>query len=242
MKILTLDKYNNSSHPTFEAKVSDCNTLAKKALLALDPDFKKIFDGTSQEFKRIKLDGHQVNIRLKGWADTDKIAIEARSCKNKNHFGVFYFSPSKEIGTDYHLFMVDVRSAVDKIRKNPNYIKSKFKKIEKMNNNNFSIQYEDSARKKLSLLGGDFVEALKTIPQIINKKNHPPLSVIVGGYGDRKTVAMIAHFREKTYPFGHAAFTTKKANGDNEDIKGFIKSIRQAIKKLKEKEKRRIKK
>lgn len=238
MKILDTNKKNTSSNLTFKAKVSNINAIAKKTLIKTDPRFKDIFEGKAKDFEEIKFNGKQVYINLWGWANDNTIGIISRLGKKSNKWGSSELNITKN-KDNYINFIDGVQRATDNIAQNTNYIDSAIQKLTKPDKNKTEIIIDnDNAAEEIIGLGQEFLSALTEKTKRI-KINGQPIKIAIGTGGEEDNLGIFATFKNKPHPFGHSYFTTKKPNGEKQDIKGFLKSMRQAIANLKAKEKRR---
>lgn len=238
MKILDTNKKNTSSNLTFKAKVSNVNAIAKKTLIKTDPRFKDIFEGKAKDFEEIKFNGKQVYVNLWGWANDKTIGIISRLGKKSNMWGSSELNITKN-KDNYTNFIEDVKRATDNIAKNSNYIDFAIQKLTKPDKNKTEIIISgDNAAEKIIGLGQEFLSALTEETKRI-KINGQSIKLTIGTCGEEDNLGISATFKHKPHPFGHSYFETKKPNGEKQDIKGFLKSMKQAIANLKAKEKRR---
>lgn len=252
MRILGINNnINKRKQPSFKAKVTEFNPLAKKKLMKLDKKFQDVFDGTSKEIKEIKFENMPVNIRLWGFNGSDEIAIMARPTKESDFWGTSEFN-TKTLFSSFESFVMAVKDATTDIGKRPLYISAQLDKaVNKVNKSPHpatTIDFaSDLAKERIVELkkefAYDFYQKAKEI-QKINLNGSPLRLNISGGFPDSNELGILVTPKKDSKLYGHlwalSSFPLKKPNGKDNNINGLITSIKKAVKNLQNKQNRKI--
>lgn len=236
---------NNSAPVSFNANIHEFNDLAKKALVSMDKNLEKIFDGKSKEFKKITFEGKSVDIRLWGWPNSDTVSILAYLKKDHHFFGHTDFNLiHKKANNNAKQFFSSIKEAVDGIGISSNYVLEQFnqatKSIKKTNPDGSIIEI-DCSEEKLMTMGKDFAYSLKDKGKEISniKIGESPLKILIANYAEDNKLVINVTYKDKTSTnlFANSIFSMLKANGEKSNVDDLIIGIKRTVKKMQAKQK-----